>query len=590
MNWFKKILKKIAVITPSILLTVSIICLMLVLTIAPMQVLADEPPTIDGDGYVSIDVELNEDVPEYLKDPTYTDPTIKDNEDCNYEIDISGNKVIVGDVKTDTFDQTVLYNRWGGESWFSVKYRLPEVLIGTPTLISTASTLVDEKVLWDNDATAINIYALDDTETDADYGAVEYEIILKQPPKTNVLYFDILSSPDVEFYYQPALTSEQIKNGTSRPDNVIGSYAVYSTTKSNQVEGQTDYATGKLGHIYRPQAVDNNGWKVWGELLIEDGVMTVTLPWEYLQQADYPIRHAAGSTFGYTSDGGSSTKIIYLMGYKATPTATGTASSITAWLHAWGSGKFQCALYKGTALQTPQTEEFDNWSSDTPDNEEKTFDFTNGASITKTEYVIAIWAERYASVYIGSDTVTDAGVACFTTETYSDWCSTLGSSCCDDWYDYDDNTRFSIYTTTAAAATANITNTPSSEALGVVSANSTYYADGSAPSNPVGDGDCTFTITNSSGAAVDIDVKITNFTGGVGWTLASAVASNTVKMTTYYSGQNPASGVVLTTSDQEFLTSLADNATKKWDFKLETGIFTDGVQKSSTITLTASLS
>jgi len=152
---------------------------------------------------------------------------------------------------------------------------------------------------------------------------------------------------------------------------------------------------------------------------------------------------------------------------------------------------------------------------------------------------------------------------------------------------------FSIYCeyTAGGACSEDISNTPSSENLGVVAINSTYYADGSAPSNPVGDGDCTFTITNSSGGAVDITIKASNFTGGDGWTLTSgAPGSATVRMTAYYSGLNPASGVALTTSYQSFISALADSGTKKWDFKLETGTFTDGVSKSSTITISAACS
>lgn len=144
--------------------------------------------------------------------------------------------------------------------------------------------------------------------------------------------------------------------------------------------------------------------------------------------------------------------------------------------------------------------------------------------------------------------------------------------------------------TLPSASEPDISNTPSTEDLGSVAPSATVYAYGSAPSNPVQDGECTFTVTNNSGAAVDIDIKGANWTGGVGWTLTSnSPGSNETRITAYYSGQNPASGVVLTTSDQSFITSLADSGTKKWDFKVETGTFTDGVQKSTTITLTASL-
>jgi hypothetical protein len=139
----------------------------------------------------------------------------------------------------------------------------------------------------------------------------------------------------------------------------------------------------------------------------------------------------------------------------------------------------------------------------------------------------------------------------------------------------------------AAPASQSLTNAPDSKAFGVVAASSTYYAKGSAPSNPISDGECTFTITNDSAGAEDIDIKCSNFTGGVGWTLASSTGENQVKITAYYSGQNPASGVVLTTSDQEFYDGLAGSATIKWDFRLDTGTFTDGAAKTATITLTA---
>jgi len=87
---------------------------------------------------------------------------------------------------------------------------------------------------------------------------------------------------------------------------------------------------------------------------------------------------------------------------------------------------------------------------------------------------------------------------------------------------------------------------------------------------------------------IDTTIKGSAFTGGVGWTLTSgSPGSNTVRITAYYSGQNPASGVVLTTSDQAFVQNLAASAHTHWDFKFETGTFTDGVAKSGTITITA---
>jgi len=137
--------------------------------------------------------------------------------------------------------------------------------------------------------------------------------------------------------------------------------------------------------------------------------------------------------------------------------------------------------------------------------------------------------------------------------------------------------------------TYDISNTPNSKAFSTVAANSTYYAKGSAPSNPVVDGDCTYAVTNDGSAAVDISIKATNFTGGVGWTLASSVGLNQVKVVSYKTGDNPASGIVLTTSGQAFISNLAAAAHTHWDFSLNTGTFADGVAKSSTITLTSTI-
>lgn len=157
-----------------------------------------------------------------------------------------------------------------------------------------------------------------------------------------------------------------------------------------------------------------------------------------------------------------------------------------------------------------------------------------------------------------------------------------------------DGAALTTYTNTpqitySTGGTPSIANTPSSKAFGVVNPSSTYYAGGSSYTNPVQDGECNFTITNDGAIAIDIDIKESNPTGGVGWTLTiGSPGENTIRDTAVYSGLNPASGIVLTTSDQSFYDNLAASATLKWDFKRETGTFTDGAQKTSTITLTAS--
>jgi hypothetical protein len=145
-----------------------------------------------------------------------------------------------------------------------------------------------------------------------------------------------------------------------------------------------------------------------------------------------------------------------------------------------------------------------------------------------------------------------------------------------------------LYVVVDYTATPSLTNSPDNKSMGILAASSSYYAYGTAPSNPVIDGDCTFTVTNNGAADSLISIHGHNFTGGVGWTIGSSVGANTIKITCYKTNDNPANGVVLTTSNQTFISSLAASAHTHWDFKLETGTFTDGVGKTGIITLTAS--
>jgi hypothetical protein len=151
--------------------------------------------------------------------------------------------------------------------------------------------------------------------------------------------------------------------------------------------------------------------------------------------------------------------------------------------------------------------------------------------------------------------------------------------------------KFSVYVTyTAGGGTPSLTNSPSSKDMGTIFPDGrTVYAKGNAPGNPVETGNCTFVIVNNGSITENITVSMTNMTGGTAWTItSSAPGANTFRMTAYYAGQNPASGVVLTTGAQAFNNGLAASANVSWDFKLEMPTSTtDTTQKTGTLQLTA---
>jgi hypothetical protein len=142
-----------------------------------------------------------------------------------------------------------------------------------------------------------------------------------------------------------------------------------------------------------------------------------------------------------------------------------------------------------------------------------------------------------------------------------------------------------------AGAAVNITNSPASFDFGTVATDSSYWSSGSAPSFPLDVSECYFNVTNDSGASVDITINATNWTGGVGWTNSGSTGENLVVFKAGKDGDaNEAAMLTLNSTQQSFITSLSDGASKEWELKLDTGTFTDGVTKSSTVTLVATLS
>ena len=131
---------------------------------------------------------------------------------------------------------------------------------------------------------------------------IEYNWILPEKPNTNKFTLK-LPLTNCAYYYQPPLTSEYTsesaakefgeacsvtatavtgKSGkvyVTRPADIVGSYAVYSTYSDGV------YGTGKVAHIYRPLVTDASGKETWGTLSISGGVLTVTVDQKWLDAA-----------------------------------------------------------------------------------------------------------------------------------------------------------------------------------------------------------------------------------------------------------------------------------------------------------------
>jgi predicted secreted protein len=173
--------------------------------------------------------------------------------------------VIVGDDKQpNTFLPQVKLERWTNEVNFSVRLKDEDT-----KNVATVTTDRD-KVVWDKGNIKIESY--DYTEDGSGYKLVWY---IKSKPLSNRVEFTI-QSKGLDFLYQPPMTEEILQEGQTadeghiydsegktiaeRPENVIGSYAVYHSTKGGMSDKDgKEYKTGKAFHIYRPHLYDSSG-------------------------------------------------------------------------------------------------------------------------------------------------------------------------------------------------------------------------------------------------------------------------------------------------------------------------------------------
>jgi len=216
------------------------------------------------------------------------------------------NASFVREVKADPKDRMLI--KIGGKNSFEPKIKIDKwdevgfsIKIKNNQLVMPSISFEDDKIKWEKGDKKIEFYEVEADEENQD-GAYKFVWYLDKKPKSNIVDFEIISD-GVDFLYQPPLTQEEIDEGAFRPDRVIGSYAVYASEKKVNWVGGKEYKAGKVGHIYRPKIIDANGDWVWGNLHIENGIYSVEIPQEFLDEAVYPIK--ANDTFGYTTIGES---------------------------------------------------------------------------------------------------------------------------------------------------------------------------------------------------------------------------------------------------------------------------------------------
>lgn len=216
---------------------------------------------------------------------------------------------------------------WNDEYRISIKPQIPTQSASKSDFVTQADRpMFSKKMEYKSGDITAFVEPRNSTEFDIDF-------TLDSKPETNVFEYKIEGAEEFDFFYQPPLTQEEIDEGASRPDVVVGSYAVYHKTKANHKVGETNYGTGKAFHIYRPKAIDVNNNEEWAELDYNNGVLSVTVSQSFLDNATYPV--VVDPTFGYTSQGASSwgpnSSSDYILAMRGT-SIEGTVTQVAAYV------------------------------------------------------------------------------------------------------------------------------------------------------------------------------------------------------------------------------------------------------------------
>jgi len=351
---------------------------------------------------------------------------------CVYESEKEGIKAEIGnkDREDKEYEPHLKLSKWNNEVLFKIK---PD---SENSISKITGSVVSEKIKeirWDKP----KIKGEDSVDMSSELKEVEWHYeeigdfpvlkmdeIIKQKPDTNIFSYKI-ESENLDYYYQLPLYLEygltepnSTCNATNcqgayRPVNVVGSYAVYHKTKANN-----EYKTGKAFHIYRPKIYEKNNennW-IWGDLNIdeEQGILTITIEQNWLDNADYPI--VIDPVFGYQTVGGSMAKLSTYQGeeYGNTPRGSlftmpeiGWVDSISAYIHMYSNDLGHAgAIYKHfDSSKVGQTETVLLLGDSTVS--WRTFNFNPPASVSNIDYVLVVhqWTGGYyTNLYYDSGT------------------------------------------------------------------------------------------------------------------------------------------------------------------------------------------
>lgn len=331
-------------------------------------------------------------------------------------------EVELGDSKDNAkFYPQAKIQRWDNEVNFSLRYKDGE---GEK---SESVESKDDTLVWSKGQKEVHIYEKPEVAED---GGLEIEVVLKEKPISNVIEFSI-ETKGLDFFYQPELEDSEVEEVVERekisieeakrryrPENIVGSYAVYHSEKQGNYTN-VEYKTGKFCHIYRPLVKDSKGSEIWGKLNVdvENKLLTITIDEKWLESAVYPV--IVDPTFGYSSIGASSESFSNPYSNSGGCKFTGSAGTIDSM-----SVYFSCpAPGTGFGLYTNggTLKEGNDWAIDSNSSAGWiTENFTGTTSVSAEDYVL-VWGNINTAITVYYDSGTSGQGKYPSSNPFSNW-------------------------------------------------------------------------------------------------------------------------------------------------------------------------
>lgn len=351
--------------------------------------------------------------------------------------------VIVGGPDPIIFEPKVDLTRWKwGRSPQNINL---EYLPSTP---GAGTKVIDnQKVIWSRSDIEHHVYGKEPDFTDpkratGERGNLEFDLVLKQKPSSNIFQWKITGIRDLGFFYQPALTPEEIANGTKRPDNVVGSYAVYHTTSDAHKDPLTTPTNQKIVgmeskafHIYRPEVFDINNNAVWGDLNFtqvdaDSGIISVTVPQTFIDSID-PLNFwmRIDPTFGYATIGATLNSNADAEACWFTSGSAGTLTNISVYKdYSSGSTGLGAALYSDAGSQIPGNKLAEDTGNATMSAGAKWYTMSVSNSLAaSTIYWLCDWNSGNHTQYSDAGTANQNGIRPASAPAFESWPASWGT-------------------------------------------------------------------------------------------------------------------------------------------------------------------